>query len=372
MFAPTASCITGINAQCAGGPILSQSTHLQAALAVWAAAFEHLSDGIVICDSSDNLLLINRALRELIGSNADTPLPQHFSDLPLESYDDPYGLPRNHNDVQHYTIGRRILRCTRSPATGNDGRTVGSVLVLRDVTAEVADRRAVIDFTSTMSSELRTPLTQIFGNTDVLLRGFVGSINNEQKELLQLIRRRAEDLNEFVKDIVIVASITADTFVCNPEPLSLQTVFQEILPSRNARFIDKDIDLQIDISSHLPQLFADYILLRLVLEHLLDNAYRSTRQGSVILRAQIDGGMIRIDVMDTGTDIPPESQIELFKSFFYVPHSGSERGSGLELFIIRELVELQGGRVWAESTPGQGSTFSFTVPQAVPLKQSEI
>lgn len=343
--------------------------HLQTALAIWTAAFEHLPDGIVICDPSDNLLLINPVMREMIDLNADAPLPQHFSDLPLEPYDASYDLPKHHNRAQHYTVGERILRCTRSPATSDDGRVLGSVLVLCDVTAEVNEKRTAVDFVTTMIHELRAPLTPIFGNVDLLLHGLVGSLSWEQKEILQQIRLRAGDVNAVVVNMIQATSIVRNTFVCDPEPLSLYDIVYVVMQSQKSDFAAKNLELHNDIHIDLPQIFADRELVRIILFQLLNNACRFTQQGSVTLRAQEDGAMIRVDIIDTGIGIPQESQIDLFEPFFHVLHPGSGDGTGLGLYIVRHLVEHQGGRVWAESTPGQGSTFSFTVPQAVPSKQ---
>jgi signal transduction histidine kinase len=137
-----------------------------------------------------------------------------------------------------------------------------------------------------------------------------------------------------------------------------------LAPMRNA-FAKKEIELRVETQEALPPVKADRQQLHVILTQMLDNARRYTQAGSVTVRATQQGGMVRVDITDTGPGISPDEFQQLFTRFHRVEGNNSpERGGGLGLAIVRQLVERQGGNVWAESVPDHGSIFSFTLPIA--------
>jgi len=200
---------------------------------------------------------------------------------------------------------------------------------------------------------------------DLLLRGYAGELSAEQQELLSSVRARAEHMNGIVKNVIMVASIEADTLRTEIEPQDLWFAIENAVAPLRSGFNSKGIALEIDLPEHIPQIMADREHLRMILTQLLDNALRYTTSGRVSVSAVMHGSDLQLDITDTGPGIPPEEIGKLFTRFHRIEGNNSqERGSGLGLAITRQLVERLGGRVWASSTPGHGSTFSLSLPVA--------
>jgi signal transduction histidine kinase len=255
-----------------------------------------------------------------------------------------------------------VLRISSAPVIGEDDEVLGEVIVLHDISAEAAVDRAKTKFIERVSHELRTPLTPICGNTELLLRGYLGELSSEQRDTLEVIRMRAEQMRDLVNNFVMIASIEANTLITEPEPQDVWVAIEGALaPMRNA-FAKKGIELLLDLPEVLPSVLADRQQLHVVLTQLFDNARRYTQQGSVTVRAQHRDNLVQIDVIDTGPGISSEEFQQLFTRFHRVEGNNSpERGGGLGLAIARQLIERQNGQVWATSAPGEGSTFSITL-----------
>jgi signal transduction histidine kinase len=236
------------------------------------------------------------------------------------------------------------------------------VIVLHDISAEVAVDRAKTKFIETVSHELRTPLTPICGNTELLLRGYIGELSSDQRDLLEVVRMRAEQMRDLVNNFVMIASIEANTLQTEPEPQDVWVAIENaVAPLRNS-FAKKGLELRVEIPDELPLVVADREQLRVILTQLLDNARRYTQQGVVTVRAIHANGTVQIDVTDTGPGISQAEFGNLFTRFHRIEGNNSpERGGGLGLVITRQLVERQGGRVWVTSEVGHGSTFSFSL-----------
>jgi signal transduction histidine kinase len=267
--------------------------------------------------------------------------------------------------AEHYEIGDRTLAIRRAPVVDEDGQLLGEVVVMHDLSDEAAVSQAKTDFIATISHELRTPLTPIFGNLDLLLRGYTGILNDEQNEMLRQVRKRAGDINDIVKNMIMIASIEANTLTVDLQQQDMATAVEAAMAPLRVGFNLKGLAVTIDIPEELPYVLADRELLKVILTQLLDNARRYTQQGEVKISARTEGAMVRVDVADTGIGISKESRDRLFARFQRIEGNNSpERGGGLGLAITRQIIERQGGRVWVESTPGQGSVFSFVLPQA--------
>ena len=260
------------------------------------------------------------------------------------------------------SLDDRVMRISSAPVIGENDQVLGEVIVLHDMSAEAAVDRAKTKFIERVSHELRTPLTPICGNTELLLRGYLGELSSDQRDTLEVIRLRADQMRDLVNNFVMIASIEANTLLTEPEPQDVWLAIESALaPMRNA-FAKKGIELRFDLPDGLPPVTADRQQLNVVLTQLLDNARRYTQQGSVTVSASHHDGIVQIDITDTGPGISPEEFEQLFTRFHRIEGNNSpERGGGLGLAIVRQLVERQGGQVWAASTPGQGSTFSFSL-----------
>jgi signal transduction histidine kinase len=239
------------------------------------------------------------------------------------------------------------------------------VIVLHDISAEAAVDQAKTDFIKVISHELRTPLTPICGNVELLLRGLFGELKPEQRETLEQVRGRADQMKDLVNNIIMVASIEANTLQTDPEPQDLWIAVENAVAPMRRQFANKGLELRIEPMEDIPYVLADREQLRMILTQLLDNARRYTPAGSVTISASRHDAQVQLDISDTGPGIPPEERSRLFTRFHRIEGNNSpERGSGLGLAITRQLVERQGGQVWASSEAGEGSTFSIALPIA--------
>jgi signal transduction histidine kinase len=231
----------------------------------------------------------------------------------------------------------------------------------------VAVDKAKTDFIATISHELRTPLTVIRGYTDLLLRGTSGEIlSPDQADLLGQVRARAVDMTDMVNNAILIADIESGQLKTEPQPVDLELVIGAALAPLRQGFESRGLSVTLAIDPNLPPVIADREHLRRALGQLFDNARRYTVQGGVTVHAAANGaGQVLIAVSDTGPGIAPEVLPRLFKRFQRIEgNSSTQRGGGLGLAIARQLIELQGGFVSVSSTPGQGSTFTITIPQA--------
>lgn len=253
------------------------------------------------------------------------------------------------------------------------------------VAAEAASR-AKSEFLANMSHEIRTPLHGILGMTDLAIESPPGA---EHHGYLEAVRTCGTSLLRVVDDILDISKIEAGRFALQKRPFALQTLVFGTVRMLEVNATRKGLRLSCEMGPEVPNAVeGDADRLRQVLVNLVGNAIKFTPQGEVRIRAFTElaeetAVVVRFSVTDTGIGIPADKLEAIFEAFEQVDHSNSRRygGTGLGLAISRELVHLMGGRIWAESTPGSGSTFHFTarfllascpVEEAAPAAPKEV
>lgn len=330
------------------------------------AILESIADGIIVADRNQAITLSNPAADRML-----TPFNLHqdrkfIDQLPLSRVDigSEMFLDKNQQS-EHYEHNQRIMRLSRSPVIAQNGTSSGEVIVMHDVSDEIALNHAKTNFIATISHELRSPLTVIMGYSDLLLRGYFGELNNEQRDTLEQVRTRIELMNNIIKNVIMVASIESHNLQTVLEPQEIWVAIDQVVTAQQSSFTKKGLQLELNVPYDLPPVLADGQQLQIILTHLLDNARRYTNEGTVTVRVSREDDFVHVEVSDTGPGIPTKEQELLFTRFHRVEGNNSpERGSGLGLMITRQLVEHQGGRVWAKSTVGEGSVFGFSLPIA--------
>ncbi len=340
------------------GRVQSEASRRQAIL-------ESIADGVVVCDKQRNIILANPAAEKMLELDnwlVNRPNFEHIPLLRVEATQDLFG---DGSDPGHYQLNGQVIQLSRAPVVAEDGTTVGEVIVLHDISNEVALDLAKTNFIATISHELRSPLTVILGYTDLLLRGLVGELSSEQRELLEAVRNRVDLMANIIKNVITVANIEADTLRTEIDQQELWMAVEQAAGNLRGAYAKKNIELQTNVPHDLPPVLADREQLQIILVQLLDNARRYTAEGEVSITAERHESFINVTVSDTGPGISPEQQTLLFTRFHRIDgNSSPERGSGLGLVITRQLVERQGGQVWATSQVGAGSTFGFSLPIA--------
>ncbi len=330
------------------------------------AILTSIGDGVIVCDTEGGIMLANPIAEQLLELKNWRTRRHNIADLSLEPVAQARDIFGQASANPHYRIGDRVVSRTHAPVIAEQGHVLGEVIVLHDITAEVAVDQAKTDFIATISHELRTPLTVIRGYIDLLLRGTGGELSPDQAELLDSVRSRATEMTSLVNNVIMIANIESGTLSTEIQPQDTLMVLEMALTPLRSSFTSKGLDLQIaDTAADVPQVLADREQLKVMFTQLLDNALRYTASGNVTIKPYLQGNMVRIDFTDTGPGIDPDIQRRLFTRFQRVEGNNStQRGGGLGLAITKQLVERQGGRVWVESTLGQGSTFSIALPQA--------
>jgi len=223
-------------------------------------------------------------------------------------------------------------------------------------------------FLANMSHELRTPLNSILGFTDVMLEGLDGDLTEYMDNDLRLIQKNGQHLLHLINDVLDMAKIESGRMNLHPEKFTLHSVLDEVnsitstfaSEKNTALFIEEDSDQELEI-------YADNTRIRQVMINLVNNAIKFTTNGKISMRVSaIDGARALITVKDTGLGIPPHQLESIFEEFSQVDTSTTRKvgGTGLGLPISRRLIEMHGGRLYAESTgvEGEGSTFFVELP----------
>ncbi len=243
--------------------------------------------------------------------------------------------------------------------------------------AEEADA-AKSSFLSTVSHELRTPLTSVLGFAKIIRRRLEERlfplIPNEDRKVeqakLQVIENlgvvvsEGERLTKLIDDVLDLAKIEAGKFTWNMANVSMSDVIERATAATASLFEAKKLQLIRDIDPELPAVNGDQDRLIQVVINLISNAVKFTDDGSVVCSAKLQGGGVIVSVKDSGIGISPADQSKVFEKFKQVGDTLTDKpkGTGLGLPICKEIVEYHGGSIWVESEPGQGSTFSFTIP----------
>jgi PAS domain S-box-containing protein len=248
---------------------------------------------------------------------------------------------------------------------------LGRLLVLRDVTEERMLAKMRDDLTHTMVHDLRNPLTGISTALKLLDRKLRGVLTPAQHRLLEIADGSAQKMVDLVSAILDVSRLESGRMPINPVPVSLPELIEEIIGMQSPLALAQDLDLVAHTQGDMPLAWADRELVGRVLQNLIGNAIKFTLPGGrVVVRAQeceqemqgIPFSFLCVSVEDTGTGVPLELQDNLFQKFVVGAQGAS--GSGLGLAFCKLAVEAHGGRIWVDSEPGQGATFTFTLPIA--------
>ena len=216
-----------------------------------------------------------------------------------------------------------------------------------------------------MSHELRSPLNAIINFTRIVSDGYAGETTEEQRTYLEYVRLSGEHLLGLINDILDLAKVEAGKLDVHPETLDLYPVFKGVMSTAVGLTRDKRVALEQDVAEALPPVLADPKRVRQVLLNLLSNAAKFTNEGRITLRAhRYDTREVCVAVEDTGVGIATDDFDKVFEEYQQVGNAHHVGGTGLGIPLSKRLIEMQGGRIWFESTLGVGTQFFFTLPVA--------
>jgi signal transduction histidine kinase/CheY-like chemotaxis protein len=232
-------------------------------------------------------------------------------------------------------------------------------------------RRAKEQFVANVSHELRTPLNMIIGFSEIMLGSPISYGRQVPSSLLAdlaVVHRNAEHLKDLIDDVLDLSQIEANQMALTREHVRFQDIVETAVVAVRPLFASKGLYLETDVPPDLPPVLCDPTRMREVLLNLLSNAGRYTQQGGVRVRVWRAGNQLLVSVQDTGRGIATDDLNKLFQPFQQLDGSIHRRygGTGLGLSISKRFIELHQGKIWAESQPGAGATFTFQIPQDEP------
>ncbi len=324
-----------------------------------AQALEFVGDGVFLIGADDVVRLWNPAAERITGLAAATLVGTRASEA-LAAW------PLRHVGERQHTYpvdvdGRELwLALTAVPFED------GTVYAFRDLTDEQALERLKTDFVSTVSHELRTPLAAIYGAAMTLQRTDVSLAEEQRTGLLSVVSSESERLARIVNDVLWASRLDAGVLDVSIESCDGGALARAVVAAARAH-LPAGIELALDVSESAPPVAADPDKVRQVLVNLVDNAIKYSPDGGLVeVRVEPAGSAVRFVVSDRGLGIPPSEHGRIFEKFFRLDPNLTRGvgGTGLGLYICRELVRRMDGRIWVDSDEGAGSVFAFELPVA--------
>jgi len=333
-----------------------------------ARVLAHVGDGVVFVDGAGVVRLWNPAVAaitglgaaQVLGRRPEEVLPGWAAIEPLVPVASAPAYAAKHAETLPLDVGERELWISISAVRFPDG----TVYALRDLTEERGIEKLKSEFVATVSHELRTPLAAVYGAAMTLRRRDVELDDDRRRRLLAVIAGESDRLARIVDQVLAASRLDGGTFAfsvesCEPGPLAL-----EVVEAARAHVPDGVV---VDLASgeDLPPVAADPDMLRQVLANLVENAVKySPAGGRVHISLERQEGRVLFVVRDEGLGIPLREQERIFEKFFRLDPNLTRGvgGTGLGLYICRELVRRMGGRIWVASREAEGSTFFFELP----------
>jgi len=334
--------------------------------------FKSLPEVVAVLDRAGRVEVSTRPASEIFGLKPDVgirSLPHawiaEYFDKALKT-----GLDVEHRGrqqiIQEFSRGEeRFFSPKAVPILDVEKQPIGVLLVLKDVTQQFHQDELKRGVISTVSHQLKTPLTSLRMAVYLLLEEKVGPLNPKQTDLLLAARDESDRLHSILGNLLDISRIESGKAGMDFLPLSPHAIVFEQEEAFQSAAKDRGIILKTDLPGDLPEVLADHSRIGHVFANLISNAIKYTSPGGTILVSARSGDdQVTFSVSDTGRGIPGQYLDRVFEQFFRIPGYEGEGGEGLGLAIAREIVVAHGGSITVESEEGKGSTFHFTLNRA--------
>ncbi|MCL5407418.1 MAG: GAF domain-containing protein [Patescibacteria group bacterium] len=341
-----------------------------------------IGDGVLAIDQNQKVIHFNKAGEEITGFLTEELFGNYFREtlglfnkekLLVEAKDSPLdkvlktGEPIVSKEYFLRKRGGTFFPVYLSLAAIRDveDKIIGAIVVFRDITSEIELEEMKQELISLSTHELRAPITAIKGYLSMILDGDTGGVNGKTKEMLEQLTIINQRLADLVDDLLNVDRIEQGRIKIGLQPVDLAMMITQTVREYQPQAHEKKLALTFD-DKPIPYVKADPTRLCQVLNNLVSNALKYTKQGSVGIMVQRNEKEVICCVKDTGVGISEPDQKRLFEKFYRVktPETIEVTGTGLGLWITRKLLEMMGGKIWFESVGGKGSSFYFSLPVA--------
>ena len=342
------------------------------------ALFNSMAEGVVLLDETGRIRMANRAFAELFSTTDSLQGRTLIEAVRRHEVTELVEKLGAEDTLQGYEmrspgLDEHWFEVNAAAISAADGRRHGTILVFHDLTRIKRLERTREEFVANVSHELRSPLSLIKGYVVTLLDGAKDDPDVAAK-FLQTIERNTRRLELLIQDLLTISELESGRVKLNLQPVPVRPVVEKVF----ADFKDRATTRSVKLISQMPDLCAqaDADRIEQVLANLVDNAVKYGRLGGTVTVGgrPVEAGKVEISVQDDGPGIPPESLERIFERFYRVDKARSREqgGTGLGLSIVKHIVQSHGGRVWAQSELGKGTTFFFTLPQGPDAVQPEL
>jgi two-component system, OmpR family, phosphate regulon sensor histidine kinase PhoR len=332
------------------------------------AVFSALTDGLLVVDSTQHLLICNPAFEKLYGQSPIAPGTPLLDIIRDSDVIEPIRAALDQAKARVAEVStpdrKRQLQVTVVPITGHDGGASGVVALFHDISRLKQVDEIRRDFVANVSHELRTPLSIFHGNLETLLEA--GELDeNETRHIYEVMKRHSDRLNLLVNDLLSLARLESKEANLQLAEIRLPDFLEAVTRDWAKRLAGKNLRLELEVPDNFPTLRADERRLEEVVHNLLDNAVKySPQNGRILIQASAPNQEIVLSVCDAGVGIAATDLPRIFERFYRADRARSRElgGTGLGLSIVKHIAQLHGGRVEAQSVVGQGTTIRVILP----------
>ncbi len=321
--------------------------------------FANIQDGVIVLDPEQKIIFVNHSIIDIFGLDSKAIMGRPLLDV--ITHPDLRALiaraeegPLKYHEINLDT--GQVLNAQYTPIPN-----IGSSITMQDISYLKELDRLKNDFVHTVSHDLRSPLTALMGYAELIDR--IGPLNEQQREFMQRIQASVQHITTLVNDLLDLGRLEAG-FDTRREMVHIESVLKYTLDTYEGEARTRKIALSSTIGQDIPALRANPIRIRQLLDNLVGNAIKYTNEGGQVnVSINVQDGQIILEIKDTGPGIPKSEQTKIFDKFYRATNvpDGSQ-GTGLGLAIVKSIVESQHGRIWVESTLGEGSLFFVVLP----------
>lgn len=343
-----------------------------------------IKDGLVMIDHSEKVILANEMSRRILllgddcigagiqGAIGNQMARAAFKELLASKEEN----ARVEMDLSHEDM-KKFYEANTYSVTARDKVALGSIITLRDITLEKELAKMKEDFLHSITHDLRSPMTSIKGFLEILSDESVGPLNEDQKNFLKIMDESSEKLLTMINNLLDVSKLEAGKMALNLSAVDFKKLAKGIVDFFYPQAKSMKVNLSLNAADGVTPLQADENLIERVITNLISNAMKFTApEGSVTVSIKDEypqPGKIYVEVSDTGKGIPAEELGKVFDKFHQVTDTALKKtGTGLGLTVCKYVVETHFGKIWAESTFGEGSTFSFWIPKDLCKENGEV
>ncbi|HHE76644.1 MAG TPA: PAS domain-containing protein [Candidatus Parcubacteria bacterium] len=327
----------------------------------------HLTDGILVLDKNGKILLANNAAEKILTIEKERVIGRTIFWLDRFIILSPH-IPlfsKKKEEKEAQIRENLILKITTVP-TFSENNKVGVLVILHDITKEKIIEKAKSDFLTLATHQLWTPTSAIKWSLRMLLDGEFGKLTKKQEEIVKKIYETNNREIKLVGDLLQVAKIEEGKYLSNLKLLNINELIAAVINNYQKIIKKQRLTLKFNKEAVVPNIMADEIKMRIAIENILNNSIKYTPpRGKISISvSKIDQDEVKIKISDTGIGIPKNQQNRVFTKFFRASNviQRDTEGTGLGLYMAKNIIEAHGGEIWFESEEGKGTTFYITLP----------